>query len=60
MGKFETVLKKAIAVLKYCSSSFISSSETDYCEPVQRITLVCEENFGFYLSALELPIKEEK
>lgn len=30
-------------MLNSCSASFISCSEIDYCEPVQRLALVCEE-----------------
>lgn len=60
MGKLGIVLKKRIT-LNSCLASFISYYEVDYCEPVQRLALVCEEKRLFcYHGALELQIKKEK
>lgn len=46
MGKLGIVLKKGITV--NCLASFISYSEVDYCEPVQRLALDCEEK-GYFV-----------
>lgn len=60
MGKLGFVLNKGITV-NSCLATFISYSEVDYCEPVQRLALVCEEKRMFsYHGALELQIKKEK